>query len=48
MPIIIGVSGYAYDHVKDKLKDAGFKDGYFESPLTIENINDVTDKLKDR
>jgi len=39
--MIIGVSSYPYDHVKEKIEQAGFTDGYYEAPLTNSNIKSI-------
>jgi len=33
MPVIVGVSGYSEEFIKEKLKKTGFTDGYYETPF---------------
>jgi len=33
MPLIIAISSYSEDFINDKLEEAGFTDGYYETPF---------------
>jgi len=48
-PVIVGLSSYSESYIKEQLASAGFTDGYFEAPITNENVmNDILPKLKER